>query len=57
MKAAGMVPLDLNAADMKSLVSYVTSLGATSVASAPAPPVSSLKGHPQQLAIPPHTNH
>jgi mono/diheme cytochrome c family protein/nitrate/TMAO reductase-like tetraheme cytochrome c subunit len=57
MKAAGMVPLDLNAADMKSLVSYVTSLGATSVASAPAPPVSSLKSQPQQLAIPPHTNH
>jgi mono/diheme cytochrome c family protein len=27
MKAAGMVPLTLNAADMKELVSYVSSLG------------------------------
>jgi hypothetical protein len=27
MKAAGMVPLTLNAADMKALVSYVSSLG------------------------------
>ena len=33
MKAAGMVPLTLNAADMKALVSYVTSLGGTSAAS------------------------
>ena len=31
MKAAGMVPLTVNAADMKALVSYVTSLGRTSV--------------------------
>ena len=40
MKAAGMVPLTLNAADMKALVSYVTSLGGTSAASAAAPPAS-----------------
>ena len=30
MKAAGMVALNVNAADMKALVSYVTSLGGTS---------------------------
>ena len=40
MKAAGMVPLTLNAADMKALVSYVTSLGGTSAASAATPPAS-----------------
>jgi cytochrome c-type protein NapC len=34
MKAAGMVPLSLNAADMEALVSYVSSLGGTSTASA-----------------------
>ncbi len=38
MKAAGMVPLTVNAADMKALVSYVTSLGETSVTSAGTPP-------------------
>jgi mono/diheme cytochrome c family protein len=38
MKAAGMVPLTLSAADMKELVSYVTSLGGTAPA---APPPSS----------------
>ena len=37
MKAAGMVPLTLNAADMKALVSYVSSLGGTSSATAAAP--------------------
>jgi cytochrome c553 len=37
MKAAGMVPLTLSAADMKSLVSYLASLGGTSAASAAAP--------------------
>jgi ubiquinol-cytochrome c reductase cytochrome b subunit len=37
MKAAGMVPLTLSAADMKSLVSYLDSLGGTSAASAAAP--------------------
>ncbi len=37
MKAAGMVPLTLSAADMKALVAYVTSLGGTSAASAAAP--------------------
>ena len=40
MKAAGMVPLTLNAADMKALVSYVTSLGGKSAASAATPPAS-----------------
>jgi len=34
MKAAGMVPLTLKAADMKALVSYVTSFGGTSAAKA-----------------------
>ena len=34
MKAAGMVPLTLNAADMKALVSYVSSLGGASASSA-----------------------
>ena len=37
MKAAGMVPLTLNAADMTALISYVDSLGGTSVASSAAP--------------------
>jgi cytochrome c-type protein NapC len=37
MKAAGMVPLTLSAADIKELVSYVTSLGGTSAATPPAP--------------------
>ena len=41
MKAAGMVPLTLDAGEMKSLVSYLDSLGGTSVASAAAPPASS----------------
>ena len=40
MKAAGMVPLTLNSADMKALVSYVTSLGGTSAAPAATPPAS-----------------
>ncbi|HVB33979.1 MAG TPA: c-type cytochrome [Patescibacteria group bacterium] len=40
MKAAGMVPLTLNAADMKALVSYITSLGGASPASAAAPSAS-----------------
>ena len=40
MKAAGMVPLTLNAADMKSLVSYLSSLGGTSPATAAAAPAS-----------------
>jgi cytochrome c-type protein NapC len=35
MKAAGMVPLTLNTADMKALVSYVDGLGGASAASAP----------------------
>jgi cytochrome c-type protein NapC len=40
MKAAGMIPVTLNAADMRALVSYVTSLGGSSAAS-PAPPSAS----------------
>ena len=40
MKAAGMVPLTLNTADMKALVSYVTSLGGTSATSAATPPAA-----------------
>jgi ubiquinol-cytochrome c reductase cytochrome b subunit len=40
MKAAGMVPLTLSAADMKALVSYVTDLGGSSVAVAAPAPVS-----------------
>jgi ubiquinol-cytochrome c reductase cytochrome b subunit len=40
MKAAGMVPLTLNAAEMNGLVSYLASLAGTSVASAAAPPAS-----------------
>ncbi len=40
MKAAGMVPLTLNAADMGALVTYVTSLGGTSAAAAATPPAS-----------------
>ncbi len=40
MKAAGMVPLTLNAADMKALVSYITSLGGASPPSAAAPSTS-----------------
>jgi cytochrome c nitrite reductase small subunit len=40
MKAAGMVPLTLPPADMQALVSYVSSLGATSAASAATPPAA-----------------
>ncbi len=40
MKAAGMVPLTLNAADMKALVSYVSGLGGASAAATAAPPAS-----------------
>jgi len=36
MKAGGMVPLSLNAADMEALVSYVSSVGQSSVAPAAA---------------------
>jgi mono/diheme cytochrome c family protein len=57
MKAAGMVPLSINAADMEALVSYVSSLGGTSVASA-APPASgssspaTAKAAPAATAVP-----
>lgn len=40
MKAAGMVPLNLNAADMQALVSYMSSLGGTPAASTTPPPSS-----------------
>lgn len=40
MKAAGMVGLTLSAADMKSLVAYVSNLGGTSAASAATPPAA-----------------
>ena len=42
MKTAGMVPLTLNPADMKALVSYVGSLGGGSAASAPRSPSAAL---------------
>jgi mono/diheme cytochrome c family protein len=37
MKAAGMIPVTLGVADMKALVSYVTSLGGTPASAAPPP--------------------
>jgi cytochrome c-type protein NapC len=40
MKAAGMAPLSVNAADMEALVSYVSSFGGTSAASAGTPPAA-----------------
>jgi cytochrome c-type protein NapC len=40
MKAAGMVPLTVNAADMKALVSYVTSMGGASIASRATTPAA-----------------
>ena len=40
MKAAGMVPLTLNAADMKALVSYLSSLEGTPAVSAAQPDAS-----------------
>ncbi len=40
MKAAGMVPLTVNDADMKALVSYVSSLGGTPAASTATPPAA-----------------
>ena len=40
MKAAGMAPLSVNAADMEALVSYVDGLGGTSAASAATPPAA-----------------
>jgi len=58
MKAAGMVALTLNAADMKALVSYVTSLGAKSAAAAATPPPAEsappvpAKGKPVVTAVP-----
>jgi mono/diheme cytochrome c family protein len=54
MKAAGMVALTLSAADMKALVSYVTSLGGTASAapshSPGAPPPASSKAEPDATA-------
>src|SRR6202041_2147778 len=40
MKAAGMAPLSVSAADMAALVSYVDGLGGASVASAGRPPAA-----------------
>ena len=40
MKSSGMVPLTVSAADMKALVSYVTSLGGTPATSAAARPAA-----------------
>jgi ubiquinol-cytochrome c reductase cytochrome b subunit len=48
MKAAGMVPLTLNAADMKALVSYVSSLGGTSAAAAAPPAAGSASPAPEK---------
>ena len=55
MKAAGMVPLTLNAADMKALVSYVTSLGGTPAGSA-APTPASGSSSPSQATTKPGTS-
>jgi cytochrome c-type protein NapC len=59
MKAAGMVPLSVNAADMEALVSYVDGLGGTSAAPAgpvtaavPSKPVSGKKGVLHRLFAP-----
>lgn len=46
MKAGGMVPLTLNAADLTALVSYMSSLGGTSIASATTPAPSSEPAQP-----------
>lgn len=53
MKAAGMVPLTLNAGEMNGLVSYLASLGGTSVASAAAPPASGAVTPPPATTPPP----
>ena len=56
MKTAGMTPLTLNAADMEALVSYVTSLGGASAASAATPaatgssPAAAAKAEPTATA-------
>ena len=55
MKAAGMVPLSLNAADMEALVSYVTSLGGTSTASAAKRPAAGSSSPEPAEAAPPAT--
>ena len=58
MKAAGMVPLTVNAADMKALVSYVSSLGGASTATPGTPPSAgssspaSAKGEPAAAVAP-----
>ena len=57
MKAAGMVPLTLSAADMKALVSYVSGLGGATTGAAAAPPARGLfhrrQLQPHQLKPPP----
>jgi len=52
MKAAGMAPLTVNAADMKALVSYVSSLGGTSAAAAGKPPAAGTTSPPAAKAQP-----
>ncbi len=52
MKAAGMTPLSVNAADMEALVSYVDSLGGTSAASAVTPPAAA-SSSPAPAAVQP----
>jgi mono/diheme cytochrome c family protein len=44
MKAAGMTPVTVNAADMEALVSYVDGLGKTSAASASSSPAPAAQG-------------
>jgi cytochrome c-type protein NapC len=55
MKAAGMVPVTVNAADMKALVSYVISLGGTPTASAAKPTDASSPSPAPVQAAPPTT--
>ena len=52
MKAAGMIALKVNAADMKALVSYVTSLGGTSAAPAVTPDSASSSPAPAKAEPP-----
>jgi mono/diheme cytochrome c family protein/nitrate/TMAO reductase-like tetraheme cytochrome c subunit len=53
MKAAGMVPLTLSAADMQALVSYVSSLGGTPAATAATPAAATAPPETASAAAPP----
>jgi mono/diheme cytochrome c family protein len=55
MKAAGMDPLTLSAADMKELVSYVSSLGGTSASTAPPPSSEAPPTAPAPAKVEPDT--